>query len=95
MDTKWPYNAFTMIKPEKQQTDFRFTPQGSKHEKNKIAIRFLSKKYFKILQFKHVLCLMRTSYVLCLMRPIRQVSSKKVLFGLIFRSALLFVSTLL
>ena len=58
MDTKWPYNAFTMIKPEKQQTDFRFTPQGSKHEKNKIAITFLLKKYFKILQFKHVLCLM-------------------------------------
>ena len=38
---------------------------------------------------------MRTSYVLCLMRPMRQVSSKKVLFGLIFRSALLFLSTLL
>ena len=34
-----------MIKPKKQQTDFRFTQQGSEHDKDKIAIRFLKKTY--------------------------------------------------
>ena len=33
-----------MIKPKKQQTDFRFPLQGSKYDKNKIAIRFLKKR---------------------------------------------------
>ena len=32
-----------MIKTKKQQTDFRFTQQGSKHDKDKIAFRFLKK----------------------------------------------------
>ena len=45
-----------MIKPEKQQTDFRFTHQGSKHDKNKIAIRFLKKSILKFFYFS-------TSYV--------------------------------
>ena len=43
MDTKRPYHAFTMIKPKKQNTDFRFTHQGTKHDKDKIAITYLKR----------------------------------------------------
>ena len=32
-----------MINTKKQQKDFRFTQQGSKHDKDKIAFRFLKK----------------------------------------------------
>ena len=45
-----------MIKPKKQQTDFRFPLQGSKYDKNKIAIRFLKKRILKFFIFS-------TSYV--------------------------------
>ena len=45
-----------MIKPKKQQTDFRFTYQGSKHDKNKVAIRFLKKRISKFFNFS-------TSYI--------------------------------
>ena len=77
MDTKRPYHAFTMIKPKKQNTDFRFTHQGTKHDKDKIAIRYLKRLIIYSL----------------LARPMskakREVSSKKSLSGLIFRGALL------
>ena len=38
MDIKRSYHEFTMIKPKKQQTDFRFTQQGNEHDKDNIIL---------------------------------------------------------